>query len=197
MTSIEELSPSALEERLLGAVGAGSYPSIPAALEFAKESHSDQARKDGSPYIGHPLRVALRLLETGGLKGPDLLCAALLHDVVEDCGVELAQVRELFGKKTADLVRAMTLPELREGQSKSERDQAHFSSLSWESRDAQILRSADRLDNVLTMGSVFPEERRAEYLEDTESGLVPLILACNTALYHALQDAVANAKSGA
>ncbi len=55
----------------------------------------------------------------------------------------------------------------------------------------QIIKSADRLDNVLTMEGVFDEARRAEYLKESREGLLPLTLACNTALYHALNEALA------
>lgn len=189
MDDFYSLDATALRARLTSAVP-DSWPPLSKAIALAEEKHAGQTRKDGSEFIGHPLRVALLLVELAKLKGPDLLCAAVLHDLVEDSDIHADDLRNDFGGKVADLVRAVTLSPLREGQSKSERERAHFGALSWESRDAQILRSADRLDNLLTMGNSFAPKRREEYIRDTQEGLLPLTLACNTALYHALKDLV-------
>ncbi len=185
MDSHLALGPAALRERLTRAVP-DSWPPLSKAIALAEEKHAGQTRKDGSEFVTHPLRVALILLEVAEINSPDLLCAAVLHDVVEDSDLKVDDLRNDFGGKVADLVRAVTLSPLREGQSKSERERAHFGALSWEPRDAQILRSADRLDNLRTMGGSFRPERREEYIRDTREGLLPLTLACNTALYHAL-----------
>ncbi len=192
MEELYTLSAEALEQRLLDQVGNATWPPIHKAAEFAREKHTGQKRKDGSDYIHHPLRVCLILLELGKLTSADLLCAALLHDVVEDTDTEVDDLVGDFGSKVSDLVRSLTLADLREGQTKSDRDKSHFSSLSWESRDAQILRSVDRLDNITDMDENFPAHHREDYLRDTREGLLPLTLACNTAIYHALDAALAS-----
>ena len=65
--------------------------------EFAFYSHDGQQRRDGSNYITHPVEVASILLELR--MDPDTICAALMHDVLEDCDVNKGNLRELFGEK--------------------------------------------------------------------------------------------------
>ena len=67
--------------------------------------------------------------------------------------------------------------------------------LRWAGRDSHIVKAADRLDNLLSMQGVFTPERRAEYLLESEQAVLPLALAANTALYHALHDAIVAAKA--
>ena len=190
MKDLYTLSAVQLEQRIINHVGESTCPPVHKAVALAREKHLGQFRKDGSDYITHPLRVCLLLFEVGGLDSPDLLCAALLHDVVEDTDTMVEELTGDYGSKVSDLVRSVTLADLRKGQSRSERDRAHFSSLSWEGRDAQILRSADRLDNISDMDDNFPKNRRKEYLQDTRDGLLPLTLSCNTGLFHALDQAL-------
>ena len=193
MDELYGLSSEELERRLLGAVGGNTWPPVHEALALAKEKHAGQLRKDGTEFIRHPLRVALLLLEVGGIDQADMLCAALLHDLVEDTEVDIFEVEDRFGHKVGDLVRALTLPPLESGQSAHQQAMGHFQHLSWEGRDPQILRSADRLDNVKTLAGSLTPQREAEYLKETREGLLPLTLACNTGLYHALDQALQQA----
>lgn len=76
------------------------------AIRFAQRAHAEQVDKGGQPFIGHPLRVLARMsLET---LAEQTLTAAVLHDVVEDCGVQLDELAERFGPRVADLVGALT-----------------------------------------------------------------------------------------
>lgn len=189
---IYALDLAALQRRLLAHVGEASWPPVHEALALAVERHAGQRRKgDGAPYAVHAARAALILVELAELKGAPLLCAALLHDLVEDTDTTLDEIEDRFGPQVGELVRALTYPPLKEGESKHARNLRYLEHLRWEGRDAQILKSADRLDNVLTMAGAFTPERAAEYLRETREGLLPLTLACNTALYHALAEAVA------
>ena len=110
--------------------------------------------------------------------------------MIEDTNTSEEDIAEVFGTKVADMVRALTLTEVPEGKTKLERNMSHFDSLSWAGRDAQIIRSADRLDNLRTLDSIPDYGRREEYIKETEEGLVPLTLATNTALYHAILAAI-------
>ena len=75
---------------------------IQKAYTFAFYSHDGQQRRDGSNYITHPVEVAAILLELR--MDPDTICAALMHDVLEDCDVNKGNLRELFGEDVAEIV---------------------------------------------------------------------------------------------
>ncbi|MBH60583.1 MAG: (p)ppGpp synthetase [Dehalococcoidia bacterium] len=76
------------------------------SLEFAIESHKDQKRKTGEPYIIHPINTAIYLAEMK-MDWPTI-SAALLHDVIEDCQVEYEELEDKFGKEVAALVDGVT-----------------------------------------------------------------------------------------
>jgi GTP diphosphokinase / guanosine-3',5'-bis(diphosphate) 3'-diphosphatase len=197
MSQLDELytlDSSALGERLIGSIGTGTWPPVHTAVEWALERHAGQKRRDGTDFAAHPLRVALILHELAGQTSADVLCTGLLHDLIEDTSTTEDDIMEVFGTKVSDMVRSLTLAEVPEGE-KKKRNLSHFESLRWEGRDLQIVRSADRLDNLNTLSAIPEYSRREEYVDETEEGLVPLTLATNTALYHALVDACAELKS--
>lgn len=81
-------------------------PIIERARQFARRAHEGQLRKDGAPYIAHPERVAQLLMRYH--YDDEVVAAGWLHDVVEDCGVQLSEIEQLFGKRVASLVDAVT-----------------------------------------------------------------------------------------
>lgn len=93
------------------------------ALEFAASKHSGQKRKDKdeSPYINHPITLANILCNEAGITDENVLCAALLHDTIEDTETTYAKLLDLFGKTIADIVQEVTdnkllPPEVRKAQ---------------------------------------------------------------------------------
>lgn len=76
------------------------------AIRFAVKAHTGQKRKNGAPYIVHPLEVAA--IAATMTDNDDVLCAAVLHDTVEDTSVTAGQIRRTFGEKTAELVASET-----------------------------------------------------------------------------------------
>jgi len=80
------------------------------AARFAAEKHQGQLRKDakGSPYIHHPLEVALVLAAEGAIENPELLAAALLHDTIEDTATTFAELSTMFGEKIATIVQEVS-----------------------------------------------------------------------------------------
>ena len=76
------------------------------AVQYANEKHRDQKRKDGSPYIIHPLAVAEIVAEIG--LDTDAITAALLHDCIEDTSASFDEISKLFGKTVAELVEGVT-----------------------------------------------------------------------------------------
>lgn len=117
------------------------------AKAFAEKAHKGQVRKlTSDPYINHPIRVAERLI-TSGASNP-LVCAAYLHDVVEDTPFEMEDITKTFGLEVAALVAAHT-----EDKSKSwkERKQHTIDTLKEANKEVTYLIVADRLDNLLDL----------------------------------------------
>ena len=79
---------------------------IDRAVEFAREKHKNQVRRDGSPYIIHPLAVAEIVAEMG--LDTDAILGALLHDCIEDTDTSHDDIARLFGTTTAELVEGVT-----------------------------------------------------------------------------------------
>src|SRR3989475_13224310 len=80
------------------------------ALAFAAHKHRDQRRKDAesSPYINHPIALANVLANEGHIDDEVVLCAALLHDTIEDTETTPEELREAFGDEIADIVLEVT-----------------------------------------------------------------------------------------
>ena len=127
-------------------------PRFNEAFLFAAEKHAAQTRKRTDvPYISHLMAVAALVLEAGG--GEDEAIAALLHDVVEDCGgvPVLAEVRQRFGDRVADIVEgctdAYTLPKPEWKKRKLD----YLDVLRHASDDVRLVSAADKLHNVRTI----------------------------------------------
>ena len=80
---------------------------ITKAFNFARQAHKGVRRHSGEPYILHPLAVARIVCAEIGL-GSTSICAALLHDVVEDTDYTVEDIRNLFGEKIAQIVEGLT-----------------------------------------------------------------------------------------
>src|SRR6185436_6316201 len=80
------------------------------ALAFASAKHSQQRRKDAeaSPYINHPIALISILAVEAGIHDPDVLCAALLHDTIEDTETSADELSGIFGASIAALVMEVT-----------------------------------------------------------------------------------------
>ncbi len=147
--------------------------------KYAKEKHDGQKRKSGEAYIKHPLRVAY-YVASWGLES-DTICAALLHDVVEDCkNVTIKEIEERFGKGIADLVDCLTsfdtlIPDSeKENFTKDELDRIADEYLVKKmNRKALLVKIADRLDNLNTI-DCFPLEQQIKKARNTRKILIPL-----------------------
>ena len=80
------------------------------AAHFSAQKHSTQRRKDenASPYINHPISVALAIAQIGGVDDPEILAAALLHDTLEDTETTPEELEAEFGKKVCEYVLEVT-----------------------------------------------------------------------------------------
>ncbi len=119
------------------------------AVLFAAEKHSGQTRKASAiPYIAHLMGVASLVLEAGG--DEDLAIAALLHDVVEDCGGApmLKEVRRRFGSRVAKVVDGCTDADTYPKPPWRERKQNYIRHLKNADADTRLVSAADKLNNV-------------------------------------------------
>ena len=125
---------------------------IDRAVEYAREKHKDQKRKDGSPYIIHPLAVAEIVAEMG--LDLDAVLGAILHDCIEDTDASHDDIAKLFGNTTAELVEGVTKL-TRANFSSTEQAQMEnlrkmFMAMSKDIR-VVLIKIADRLHNMRTM----------------------------------------------
>lgn len=133
--------------RLQGSTKLG--PRFLRAFLFAAEKHSGQTRKASTiPYIAHLMGVASLVLEAGG--DEDLAIAALLHDVVEDCGgvPMLKEVRRRFGKRVAAIVEGCTDADTDPKPPWRERKEDYLRRLKTAAADTRLVSAADKLNNV-------------------------------------------------
>jgi GTP diphosphokinase / guanosine-3',5'-bis(diphosphate) 3'-diphosphatase len=138
------------------------------ALAFAAERHSPQRRKDeaASPYINHPIAVMRVLALEAGIEDDDILCAALLHDTIEDTATTEGELDRRFGPRVAAIVVALTDDKSLPKQERKERQVRHAAALS---REAALVKLADKICNLRDMARSpprdWPLERRREYFD--------------------------------
>ena len=131
------------------------------AFEFARQAHRGAKRRSGEPYILHPIAVARILVEELGL-GSTSICAALLHDVVEDTDYTREDIEIAFGTKIADIVEGVTKISGGIFGDKASVQAENFRKLLLSmSADIRVIlvKMADRLHNMRTLGSMRPEKQ--------------------------------------
>jgi guanosine-3',5'-bis(diphosphate) 3'-pyrophosphohydrolase len=163
----------AVRERLARRVAEQDLRSLDEAVDFAVRWHGDQTRPAGEPYVEHLLEAVSVLVEVG-TTDVDILRAAVLHDVVEDTDCSLADVRERFGVRVADLVDWVTKPAPAEGQTREEVRAAYLTRLRGAPDDALLVKLADRLSNVQRLDTHPRPEKHRSYYQETVRWIVPL-----------------------
>jgi len=159
------------------------------AYRFSEAAHAGQKRQSGDPYISHPLAVA-EILADWHLDGQTLM-AALLHDVTEDTSVTKDEISDTFGRPVAELVDGVSKLDRIEFQSAEDAQAENFRKMLLAmARDVRVIliKLADRLHNMRTLGAVPPAKRRRVARETMEI-YAPIAnrLGLNT-LYHELQE---------
>ncbi len=134
---------------------------IEKAFRFAKKAHGGIRRRSGEPYILHPIAVAKIASQEIGL-GSTSICAALLHDVVEDTDYTVEDIESQFGKKIAQLVSGLTkISGGIFGDQASAQAENFRKLLLTMSEDIRVvlIKMADRLHNMRTLGSMSPNKQ--------------------------------------
>jgi guanosine-3',5'-bis(diphosphate) 3'-pyrophosphohydrolase len=143
------------------------------AAAFAAAWHGDQQRPTGAPYTEHLLEALQVLVEGAGVTASEILCAAVLHDVVEDTACTLEQISAEFGPRTAELVGWVTIPEPGPGQSRAAVKDTYLRGLRGAPHDAILVKLADRASNAQTLRNL-PQARQRAYYAQTVEYIVPL-----------------------
>jgi (p)ppGpp synthase/HD superfamily hydrolase len=162
-----------MRARLARTLPASALARLDSAVEFAARQHRDQTRPAGEPYLEHLLETLDVLVEGVGLTDPDVLCAAVLHDVVEDTACTRAEVSERFGDRVVNLVDWVTKPEAAD----SDREHARAEYLARLRRapaDAILIKLADRLSNVQRLETHPRAAKQQSYYRETVAFIVPL-----------------------
>lgn len=142
---------------------------ISKAYDLAWEAHENQKRVSGEPYIIHPVNVSYILADMG--MDTECICAALLHDVVEDTSVTLTELQERFGKEISLLVDGVTklgkVPLTTKEEQQAENVRKMLLAMNQDIR-VVIIKLADRLHNMRTLQYMRPEKQLEKSLETME-----------------------------
>ena len=161
----------------------GEVEMVEKAFDFANQAHKNVRRRSGEPYMLHPIEVARIVVSDIGL-GCKSICAALLHDVVEDTSYTVEDIRNLFGDKVAMLVDGLT--KIKTVLDNEDRKGSDVSSESMQAENFKrilltmgddvrvvLIKLADRLHNCRTI-EYMPEHKRDKILSETMFIFIPL-----------------------
>jgi guanosine-3',5'-bis(diphosphate) 3'-pyrophosphohydrolase len=145
-----------------------AFPMFVRALAFAAHKHSNHRRKDvdASPYINHPIALVSILVDEAGIDDVDVLCGALLHDVLEDTETTAGELTEIFGDTVAGIVIEVTDDK---SLAKEERKRLQIEHAPRLSPAARLVKVADKIANLRDVADNPPANwslaRRHEYFE--------------------------------
>jgi guanosine-3',5'-bis(diphosphate) 3'-pyrophosphohydrolase len=184
---------------LIGAITAlpiKDKESIFKAISFAEQKHEGQFRTDESrsKYIIHPIRVAKILIEEAKVTDPAILIAGLLHDIIEDCNVSVAEIKKLFGNETADIVASLSKNLF----TSKEEYWLHFEDAP---TNVKLVKASDRLDNLQGLADygvtkTWPKDRIEGYLAETEKYILPIAKDAAPSLSKKLEEVMSFIKAG-
>ncbi|WP_373355137.1 bifunctional (p)ppGpp synthetase/guanosine-3',5'-bis(diphosphate) 3'-pyrophosphohydrolase [Pseudoroseicyclus sp. CXY001] len=173
---LDEIAPDAIAvagEALIAEVRAYNPKTdeakLRAAFAFGREMHEGQTRRSGEPYFTHPVAVAAILAEQR--LDDSTIITALLHDTIEDTKASYAEVEARFGKAVAELVDGVTkLTNLQLSSAQTQQAENFRKLFMATSRDLRVtlVKLADRLHNMRTIGSMSPEKQQQKARETME-----------------------------
>ncbi|TQV88789.1 bifunctional GTP diphosphokinase/guanosine-3',5'-bis pyrophosphate 3'-pyrophosphohydrolase [Aliikangiella coralliicola] len=152
---------SGLKQQLQSYLEPSQVKEIEESYVFARDAHDGQLRSSGDPYITHPVAVT-KILASLHLDQQTLM-AALLHDVIEDCEVTRDELAEKFGDRVAELVEGVSKLTQIKFRSREEAQAENFRKMMMamvEDLRVVLIKLADRLHNMRTLGSLRPDKQR-------------------------------------
>lgn len=188
MYEIVDPVPSSLT-LIQAALGPEDAERIERAYRFSAAAHDGQYRDEGTPFVEHPVRVAVLLWQELGVRDVELLVAALLHDAIEDSHeVDAELIVSAFGERVAGLVSDVTkdavAPEDRDA-----RDRAYLDRLPTLSADSRLLKLADRIDNLRSVMQSGDPGKARRYLDVSRAEFVPLAMMTDQAALRLVTEA--------
>jgi guanosine-3',5'-bis(diphosphate) 3'-pyrophosphohydrolase len=136
------------------------------AISYAARAHRSQLRKDGeTPYVAHPFRVFTIVSCAFGVRDPEVLATAVLHDTIEDTTVDRDDLIEHFGPRVAHYVALLSKDKR---QPEAERERIYFEALAAAPVEVQLCKLADTCDNLLDSEQL-PTAGRAKALAKAQN----------------------------
>ncbi|HMW33825.1 MAG TPA: HD domain-containing protein [bacterium] len=152
------------------------------AYDFSSLAHKGQLRNDGAPYIIHPIRVASILLHELSVTSADMICSALLHDVIEDCGITENEIKNNFNESVASMVRTLTKnPNL------SNAKRVYFEAIMQAEDHIRLVKLCDRLDNLRSLRLIRNKAKTTRYIKETEGQYLPIAAEISPYLFRELR----------
>jgi len=179
--------------RFLGSLDETAKYKVLRALELARREHNGQFRDSGVPYIIHPIRTALILVEETGVQDVDLLCAALLHDVLEDGTASIEEIERVFGSDISSIIKKVT--RIRSAnESEEEKTKAKIEKLqeiAQEDEKVRLLKLCDVLDNMRSIEFI-PElslsrKKIPRWKKELKDCVLPIAEKTNQGLFEKLK----------
>ena len=161
MSEVKELTHEDVKKMVSSYMNAEHVALVERAYHFAAVAHHDQRRKSGEPYIIHPIQVAGILAKLR--MDPETVCAGYLHDIVEDTGATLDDIKTLFGPTIALIVDGDTkISRIHYKSNKEQMAATHRKLLLAMSKDIRVMivKLADRLHNMRTLQHLRPDKQR-------------------------------------
>jgi len=175
---------------------------ISQACSLAKEFHSGQERDEGGPYILHCLRVASCLIETLNVDDPDVICAALLHDTIEDTELSLGEIVKKLGRRTGEIVENLTREKKRDETLKNryQRKYQKFLELMKKDKEVRTIKACDWLDNIESWPHL-PEDHPSRqkfqrWFREAKKMYIPLTQTVDKRLVIKMKKALASIRRG-
>jgi len=157
---------------------------VRAAYELAEQAHRGQTRDEGTPYFNHPIGVALVLIDELGISSADMICAALLHDVVEDSSITVDDIARQFNPAVATLVELLTKRDGVDTASYLQRIEEAAST------GALVVKLCDRLNNLRHLRYSPRPQKRVKYLEETRKHFLPLARRASDLIYREMETVI-------
>lgn len=155
------------------------------AFDFAKLAHNGQLRDEGVPYISHPIRVANILMDEVAVMKGDMICAALLHDVIEDCDITLRELKNNFNDRIAQMVKTLSKDPSLENHKK-----VYYETIVKSDDEVKLIKVCDRLDNLRSLRFSHNKTRIRRYIRETEKKYLPLAEAKSSYIFREMKHEV-------